>query len=249
MKYTVTRACGHEETVELYGPNKERESKIKWLESTVCTACYRAEQDAEAAKKCDEVEMLYREYKQDYAECRTKAGSYNKETKTIIVYVPRKPDPERERQERREQAAEELTEAGIPEEQAQAYAEMGASGVREIVDQAIELLGQYDQAEELVELGLTEDNAQAYLEQGSAALHEVVAPVIERLKPHEQLEELIALGLTEPIARQWLDLGADKTQDLYDNLVASYDRDKVEITPEMEANLALGRAIIEILKR
>ena len=73
--------------------------------------------------------------------------------------------------------------------------------------------------------------------------------MIERLKPHEQLEELIALGLTEPIARQWLDLGADKTQELYDNLVASYDRDTVEITPEMEANLALGRAIIEILKR
>ena len=32
--------------------------------------------------------MLYREYKEKYCDCRTKENSYNKETKTIIVYVP-----------------------------------------------------------------------------------------------------------------------------------------------------------------
>lgn len=249
MKYTVTRACGHEETVQLYGTNKERESKIKWMESTVCTACYRSEQDAEAAKKCDEIEMPYREYKQDYADCRTKSGSYNKETKTIIVYVPRKPDPERERQERQAQAAEELKAHGIPEEQAQAYAEMGASGVSELVDQAVELLGQHERVDELVEVGLTEDNAQAYIEAGPDALRETVAPVIERLKPHDHMEELIAIGLTETVARQWVERGADGVQQLYDRMIRRLESDQVEITPDIEQNLTLGRKIIEILRR
>lgn len=80
-QYTVTRACGHEEVVNLYGPNAQREAKIKWLESTVCANCYNAE-------GCDEVEMLYREYKENYADCKTKQGSYDRENKTIIVYVP-----------------------------------------------------------------------------------------------------------------------------------------------------------------
>lgn len=34
-----------------------------------------------------EKEMHYSEYKNNYSDCETKRGSYNKETKTIIVYV------------------------------------------------------------------------------------------------------------------------------------------------------------------
>lgn len=163
MKYTVARACGHEEIVEVYGPNKERECKIKWLERTVCSACYRAELEEAAAKECDEVEMLYREYKQDYADCLTKSGSYDKETKTIIVYVPREhePDPEQE---------------------------------------------------------------------------QVVA----------ELEEL---GVTEEAARKWVNLGADGVQQLLDRMIAELERDKIEITPAIDQNLALGRKIIKVLKR
>lgn len=160
MKYDVTHACGHNNTVELYGPNKERERKIKWMENTVCSACYRAEQEEDAAKTCDAVEMPYRQYKQDYADCRAKTGSYNKDSKTIIVYVPLI-DPTRQ----------------------------------------------------------------------------------------EQIKEMIALGLSEEIAKQWVDLGADGVQEILDRMITGLERDKVEITPDIEQNLALGRKIIEILRR
>jgi hypothetical protein len=38
---------------------------------------------------CDEVEMHYREYKEKYPKCKTKPGSYNGTTKTIVVYIPK----------------------------------------------------------------------------------------------------------------------------------------------------------------
>ena len=38
-KYTIHHYCGHEETVELFGPNKERQNKIAWLESQPCVQC------------------------------------------------------------------------------------------------------------------------------------------------------------------------------------------------------------------
>lgn len=41
-KYTVTMACGHEETIELFGKNSERERKIQYYESKgVCKECYK----------------------------------------------------------------------------------------------------------------------------------------------------------------------------------------------------------------
>ena len=37
MKYDITYSCGHTGTVELYGKTSERESKIRWYETTaVC---------------------------------------------------------------------------------------------------------------------------------------------------------------------------------------------------------------------
>ena len=38
-KYTITHTCGHEEVITLFGPNKEREEKIAWLESQPCVQC------------------------------------------------------------------------------------------------------------------------------------------------------------------------------------------------------------------
>ena len=35
MKYDVTYSCGHTGTVELYGKTSERESKIRWYETTL----------------------------------------------------------------------------------------------------------------------------------------------------------------------------------------------------------------------
>ena len=50
-KYDVTYACGHTETVNLYGKTSERERKIAWMEENcICPACYKAEQQAKAAE-------------------------------------------------------------------------------------------------------------------------------------------------------------------------------------------------------
>ena len=93
MKYDITFSCGHTHTVDIYGSAAERERKIKWYEAeAVCPDCYKAKKDAEAAEGCSEVEMSYSEYKTNYASCKTKLNSYNKETKTIVVYVPQTED-------------------------------------------------------------------------------------------------------------------------------------------------------------
>ncbi|MEW6016474.1 MAG: hypothetical protein AB1760_00205 [Pseudomonadota bacterium] len=47
-QYTVTHDCGHTETVQLYGPRRERERKLAWLEQHPCLACVR-EAEARAA--------------------------------------------------------------------------------------------------------------------------------------------------------------------------------------------------------
>lgn len=39
MKYTVTYSCGHEEEIQLFGPNKDRERRIAAFESQECPAC------------------------------------------------------------------------------------------------------------------------------------------------------------------------------------------------------------------
>ena len=42
MKVIVKRACGHTTAEALYGSAAERERKTRWLDRSVCTACYRA---------------------------------------------------------------------------------------------------------------------------------------------------------------------------------------------------------------
>lgn len=44
MKYDVTFSCGHTCEVELFGPYKDRERKIKWYEEALCPECYRQQQ-------------------------------------------------------------------------------------------------------------------------------------------------------------------------------------------------------------
>ena len=41
-KYTITYKCGHEGTVNLYGPYDERDRKIAWLETQDCPHCQKA---------------------------------------------------------------------------------------------------------------------------------------------------------------------------------------------------------------
>lgn len=89
MKIKVTFSCGHADNIELFGKNADRERKISWYENYgLCPNCYREQKEIENGLGCDEIEMSYKEYKTDYADCKTKAGSYNGDTKTIVVYVP-----------------------------------------------------------------------------------------------------------------------------------------------------------------
>ena len=89
MKYDVKFSCGHTEVKELFGKCSEREKKISWWErKCVCSCCYREQQEIANAVDCDEVEMFYGDYKRNFSNCKTKSGSYNGTTKTIIVYVP-----------------------------------------------------------------------------------------------------------------------------------------------------------------
>lgn len=88
--YNVRFSCGHEERIELFGKTSEREKRIAYYEERgICPACYREKKEIEKSIGCDEIEMPYRDYKLLYAACKTKAGSYNGITKTIIVYVPK----------------------------------------------------------------------------------------------------------------------------------------------------------------
>lgn len=105
MKYWVNFSCGHTEQVELFGKQTDRYRTIEyWEQRGICSKCYREQKDMENAVGCNEVRMPYREYKTEYPNCKTKAGSYDGEAKTIIVYVPegyvREPsDEEKIRQE------------------------------------------------------------------------------------------------------------------------------------------------------
>jgi hypothetical protein len=57
----------------------------------LCPECYAREQAQKANEgmQIEEVEMHYSEYKNNYSNCKTLPNSYNKETKTIIVLVPK----------------------------------------------------------------------------------------------------------------------------------------------------------------
>lgn len=89
MKYNIKCSCGHEDTVELFGKTADREKRIAYLEKHgICRHCWELAQNERSSEGCEEVEMSYSAYKRQCPECKTKIGSYNKETKTIIVYVP-----------------------------------------------------------------------------------------------------------------------------------------------------------------
>lgn len=90
MKYDVKFACGHTGTVELFGKTAERERKITFYEKNyLCPDCYKDMKEEEKKLNCMEVEMSYREYKENYSEYATKAGSYDAKNKTIVAYVPK----------------------------------------------------------------------------------------------------------------------------------------------------------------
>ena len=71
-------------------------------------SCYEEAKNAKNSEGCKEVEMKYSEYMNCYENCKTKANSYNKSTKTIIVYVPVTFEEEKAKKEAEQEAIEEI---------------------------------------------------------------------------------------------------------------------------------------------
>ena len=55
MKAVITRACGHQEQIAIYGPYKDRERRLEYEATKLCAACYRAQKAAEQEAAKDEV--------------------------------------------------------------------------------------------------------------------------------------------------------------------------------------------------
>lgn len=128
MKELIKRSCGHEETIKVFGPNEERRRIITRLESTPCEDCYYAE------KGYEKKEMLYKEYKQEYENKKEMEGlyvkkddSYNRETKTVIVYVTTNRPTEVALEEAPKTLEEKLLAIGIPEKHVAKYAALSSN--------------------------------------------------------------------------------------------------------------------------
>ena len=81
--------CGQEHETRVKKYNRQQATDWEaWAKENIhiCPSCYRAEKDRQG---CEEVEMHYGEYKKNFSNCKTKPDSYNRDTKTIIVYVPK----------------------------------------------------------------------------------------------------------------------------------------------------------------
>lgn len=67
--YDISHTCGHDERIELFGPTRERERRIEWLQERPCTKCWKKERAAEAeARKNKEAAMIVEKLGDDAAE-------------------------------------------------------------------------------------------------------------------------------------------------------------------------------------
>ena len=67
--YDISHTCGHDERIELFGPTRDRESRIEWLQGCPCTECWRKEREAEAEARRDrEAAMIVEKLGDDAAE-------------------------------------------------------------------------------------------------------------------------------------------------------------------------------------
>ena len=95
MWFAIQFICHEWYTIFNKGFMGTLERKIEYFkEQGICPHCYKEALEAKKAEGCDEVEMKYSEYKNNYADCDTKSDSYDKKSKTIIVYVPKKESAE-----------------------------------------------------------------------------------------------------------------------------------------------------------
>lgn len=67
--YDISHTCGHDERIELFGPTRERERRIEWLQERPCTKCWKKEREAEAEARRDrEAAMIVEKLGDDAAE-------------------------------------------------------------------------------------------------------------------------------------------------------------------------------------
>lgn len=87
-KYTFTYSCGHDGKVALFGKHSVRDRKLIWYRNYgICPNCYREQMEMRLSATHNKVEMPYKEYIEHYTDCEKVPGSYNGETKTILVWV------------------------------------------------------------------------------------------------------------------------------------------------------------------
>lgn len=86
MEYvTITRACGHKETICVSSARVlDNETTRKAHEAELCEDCY-LKNNRDHVREC---RMSYDRYKNKYGQYRTKANSYDEETREIVVFVP-----------------------------------------------------------------------------------------------------------------------------------------------------------------
>lgn len=78
-KYDVTYSCGHNGTVQLFGKESERATKISWFENSgMCPDCYRAKQEQKIVSANANLPALTGSEKQIAWALRIRAERYQK---------------------------------------------------------------------------------------------------------------------------------------------------------------------------
>lgn len=237
MKYTVTRACGHKDTVNLYGPDSIRAFNLSWMEHTICTRCQRKE-NAEKLEECTAERMPYREYKLNHPDCKIEPGSYDPVDKSIVVYVPPELDPDQAMQKRKEDLVQNLVKFGarnnaeILEEDALKCIEIGALKLSKLA------------RDKWKEPHITDE---------SKKRSSLLSYASRMVREYEMAEEMMGIGVTEVRTREWLDLGPRGVRDLLVLGEQQLERDiklgKAKITQQITKNMIMGYLILEILSR
>jgi len=70
MKVYVTRRCGHDEKISVYGPYRGRDAAIERESNKLCYACWRKRRDCreQYEQAHDKLGFLIREYVRHYAD-------------------------------------------------------------------------------------------------------------------------------------------------------------------------------------
>lgn len=126
-KREITHACGHKQTVELYGKYDDRDRREEYLQSQPCPACKAKQWLVDNNMKIINVHYgTYKEsgYKQVY-------DTYDKKSKTIDMYVPM----EAEGKNNIKEAMDVLKAMGVKEDDLKMMFELGFKYFKSFVEE------------------------------------------------------------------------------------------------------------------